>query len=105
MNVYHDVAKIKAAPGTLAVWHKPHRDEQIEVEGTFYVTVRSPEQALEVLEILQEYDIFQFHNKVKLEYTGCSGLMIFLEDQWREWYSDAGYDIHEWYPGVESKGN
>jgi len=89
----------------LVVRHTPFKDEGIEADGTFYVYVRSPEQALEVIEILQEYDRFQYNHQVKLEHTAGSGLLIFWEMKWNEWYSDSGHDISEWYPGIEKDGS
>lgn len=55
----------------------------------FHVPVRNLEQAKLLLEALAQYDIFQFVNKVKPEYSNTGGLLS-LQDcgdglEWLDW--------------------
>lgn len=73
----------------LRVWHIP----QVPMKA-FYVEVKSPKEAIEVMDILADYDIFQFRNNIKPDYTNASGLQVFNEknNEWEEWYDDE-YDM------------
>ena len=46
----------------LRVWHIP----QVPMDDPFYVTVKSPEEAIKMLNLLWSYDDYQFRNKIKL---------------------------------------
>ena len=78
---------------------------------SFYVYVDSPAQAAKILDVLSDYDLFQFHNNVKPDYTNAGGLAMFdstdTEDgpdgSWLDWYDEeTGDDIREW---AESRKN
>lgn len=76
--------------GNLRVWHIP------QVPGKpFYVLVASPEEAIKVLDILASYDMFQYENFIKPGYCNASGLTVFEDGEWTEWYNDDGEDIDE----------
>lgn len=75
----------------LRVWHIP----QIPGEA-FRVSVESPEEAAKVLEILAQYDNFQFEQNVKPDYSNAAGLEVFEDGEWCEWYSEDGEDIDEY---------
>lgn len=76
--------------GDLRVWHIP------QVPGKpFYVPVQSPEEAIKVLDILADYDQFQFQNNIKPDYCNASGLEVFEGGEWVEWYNEDGEDIDE----------
>lgn len=74
----------------LRVWHIP----QIPGEP-FHVSVESPQEAVKVLEILAQYDNFQFEQKIKPDYSNAAGLEIYEDGEWREWYSEDGESIDE----------
>ncbi len=92
MKIYEDLNELTPVPGTLAVWYRPSP----ESEFSFYVPVISPDQAIDAIEELQELDGSQFDTQIKEGTKGISGLMIFMDDIWKEWYHDNGCDIHEW---------
>lgn len=76
----------------LRVWHIP----QIPMKP-FYVSVESPEEAMKILEVLWDYDLFQYENRIKPDYANTSGLEYFDEEEneWFEWYDEDGFDIRE----------
>lgn len=77
----------------LRVWHIP----QVPMRA-FYVYVDSVEQAINVLDILAEYDLFQYKNNVKPDYCNAQGLEEWCEEdyEWHEWYNEDGLDVHEY---------
>lgn len=77
----------------LKVWHIP----QVPMKA-FHVDVERPEEAIKVLNILAQYDLFQYENRVKPDYTSAQGLIEFdeQEKEWFEWYSEEGEDIREY---------
>ncbi len=74
----------------LRVWWKP----QIPMKS-FYVEVATPQEGRKVLNILAKYDLFQFKNDIKPDYSNAGGLQVFENDDWSEWYSEDGWDIDE----------
>lgn len=84
--------------GALRVWHTP----QIPGEP-FHVRVDSPEEAQSVLDLLADYDRFQFENNIKPDYCNVQGLEVYEadagegEEGWCEWCDEeTGDDINEW---------
>ncbi len=75
----------------MRVWHIP----QIPVKA-FHVPVKSPDEAVIMLNALADYDIFQLENNIKPDYFNAQGLEVFEDDEWIEWYNDDGEDIHEY---------
>ena len=55
--------------GDLRVWHIP----QVPM-NSFKVEVENVKEAIKILNVLADYDIFQFKNKVKPDYSNASGL-------------------------------
>jgi hypothetical protein len=53
------------------------------------------------LELLAQYDLFQFENRIKPDYANGQCLVIYEADggygkpDWSEWYSEAGYEIRK----------
>lgn len=60
----------------------------------FEVDVESVREATKILNLLSDYDAFQFENKVKPDYSNTGGLKIWAEDDgdgkpgWIEWYDE-----------------
>lgn len=77
----------------LRVWHIP----QVPMKA-FHVSVESPDEAIKILDVLAHYDLFQFENRVKPDYSSAQGLEEFNEEtqEWDEWYSEDGLDIREY---------
>lgn len=77
----------------LQVWHIP----QVPMKA-FRVDVETPEEAIKILDILAEYDLFRFENRVNLDYCNAQGLEEWDDQEggWCEWYSEDGLDIKEY---------
>lgn len=73
-----------ATIGDLKVWWIP------QVPGkAFEVPVETLEMGLKLVTVLAAYDLFQFEQKVKPDYTNVGGVMRF------EGWTEAGHDA-EW---------
>lgn len=91
--------KLKTNPsvGDLRVWWCP----QIPMTR-FFVDVASPQEAKKLLDVLADYDMFQFENNVKGDYCNAGGLEVFedVDEEgdlaWYEWsHPETGEDIDE----------
>jgi len=80
----------------LRVAHVP----QFPMEA-FYVEVKSLEEAKLLFDVLANYDLFQFENNVKPDYTNATFLEEFDEErnEWVSWIDDeTGIDdINEYF--------
>lgn len=76
--------------GDLRIWHIP----QVPMEG-FKVAVKSIEEAKKILDVLADYDIFQFEHKVKPDYSNAAGLEVFDGKEWVDWEDEFGNGIDE----------
>jgi hypothetical protein len=75
--------------GDLKVWHIP----QVPMKQ-FEVPVDSPEEGIKVMDILANYDTFQFDNNIKPDYCNVQGLVVLGSDgEWYEWSNENGDDI------------
>jgi hypothetical protein len=89
--------------GDLRVWWIP----QVPMKA-FYVPVKDIHEAHLILDTLARYDIFQFENKVKPDYSNAGGLEIYESDydgtgkpDWFEWENEDGENIDN----VDDNGN
>lgn len=75
------------------VWHNC----QIGRVGRFFVEVKNIKEAWFILNVLWKYDMFQYSNCIKGDYSSVSGLEYFdeYENDWCEWYDDNGLDIKD----------
>lgn len=81
-----------AKEGSLRVWHNP----QLGRGTIFYVYgIRDVKHALEVIETLSAYDLFQLENGIKPDFCNCSGLEVFEDGSWEEYVSDDHEDISD----------
>jgi Superinfection exclusion gene product 17 len=83
-------AKDEANEGDLRVWHIP----QVPMKP-FHVAVRNIREADLILETLAFYDIFQFKNKIKPDYSNAAGLEVFKEGEWEDWYDEESGDSYD----------
>lgn len=75
--------------GDLRVWWIP----QVPMKQ-FHAPVKDIEQAKLLLRTLAEYDMFQYHNRVKGDYCNAGGLEVFDGAEWFEWDDpETGDDI------------
>lgn len=93
----------------LKVWWVP------QVPGKpFEAPVSSVEEGVKVMDVLADYDRFQFENRIKPDYCNAGGLLMFdpedgtdgPDGSWCEWFYDDGdgwWDDPREY--LESKGS
>jgi hypothetical protein len=74
----------------LQVWWIP----QVPMK-TFTVDVKSLEEGVKIMNVLADYDIFQFENNVKPDYANMGGINQWSEDcdgegnpGWESWYDE-----------------
>lgn len=74
--------------GDLRIWWIP------QVPGNpFLFPVSNLLEAKRVLDILGEYDAFQYEHGIKPDYSNAGGLHVYEGGVWVDWYSDEGEDI------------
>jgi len=66
--------------GTLRVWWIP----QVPM-NSFYVYVKTIKEAKLIIQVLADYDTFQFENKVKPDYSNVGGLQVYDGEEWIDW--------------------
>jgi len=68
----------------------------------FHIDVETPEEGRNLLDVLANYDQFQFDQRIKPDYANAGGLEVFEGGEWIEWEGDFGEDIGA-YELVEGK--
>jgi hypothetical protein len=83
--------------GDLRVWWIP----QVPMQP-FYVPVKDIKDAKLILDTLARYDLFQFKNHIKPDYSNAGGLQVYSDDiddeetsGWEEWENENGENIDE----------
>lgn len=66
--------------GDLRIWWIP----QVPMKA-FHRSVPTISEAKRLLETLAHYDIFQFENNIKPDYSNMGGLSVFEDDEWMGW--------------------
>ena len=61
--------------GDMQVWWIP----QIPMKS-FEVEIDSPEEGKKIMDILANYDIFQYENNIKPDYCNAGGIRIWVAD-------------------------
>lgn len=87
----------------LRVWHIP----QVPMKA-FFVETDSLETAVAIQNALANYDLFQYENNVKGDYSNASGIHIWdeslsdqdlidmeLEDRWVDWFYEDGQEFFD----------
>jgi len=78
--------------GDLQVWWMP----QVSMKASFDVDVQTPQEAYKLLQVLANYDLFQFENNIKPDYSNAGGLNVFEDGEWCSWYDEEEDSIDEW---------
>lgn len=70
----------------------------------FIVPINSIEEALLVFDVLADYDLFQYENRIKPDYANITILNYWDEEEqeWLNWTDEYGYEIGH-YELVNSK--
>ena len=68
----------------MRVYHIP----QVGTNTIFYIPVKSEIEASKVMNILACYDLFQYENNIKPDFSNMSGVQIYNEEEleWEDWY-------------------
>lgn len=82
--------------GDLRVWWIP----QIPM-NSFYVQVESIKEAMKILTVLADYDIFQYENKVKPDYSNVGGLHEWDGSDWIDYEDEEGKSIDDLMENLE----
>jgi hypothetical protein len=79
-----------AKEGDLQIWWIP------QIPGkSFLVPVASVEEAMKLLDVLAEYDAFQFNNGIKGDYCNAGGLNVYEGGDWVDWSNEDGDSIDD----------
>ncbi|KKN07676.1 hypothetical protein LCGC14_1064490 [marine sediment metagenome] len=83
--------------GDLRVWWIP----QVPMKA-FRVPVKDTEQAKLILNTLAQYDLFQWRNNIKPDFSNTGGLEVYVASidgentpGWEEWENEEGEDIND----------
>lgn len=81
---------------------------------SFNILVKSLEEARLLLDVLAEYDIFQFNNRIKPDFCNAGGLQIWDDsldpdkngERWCDWYDEeTGMDFDEYCDANDKRFN
>ena len=76
--------------GDLRVWWIP----QVPMQDSFHVKVKNPKEAKKILDVLAQYDLYQFDNNIKPDYCNAGGLQVEdINGDWYEWDNEDGETI------------
>ena len=68
----------------LRVWWCPQIGAEIPL---FTVDVATVRQGVAIMDALADYDLYQFNNKIKPDYSNTGGLEVLESSgEWEEWY-------------------
>ncbi len=69
---------------------------QVPSKNAFRVPVETIEEGAFLLEVLAQYDLFQFEMYARPDYGNVGGLEVFEDGEWCDWSNPSGEDIGEW---------
>ena len=61
----------------------------------FYYEVPDVMTGKHLLEALAQYDLFQYENKVKPDYSNAGGLQVLENGEWLDWENEDGESIDD----------
>ena len=91
--------------GDLRIWWIP----QLGMGNTFYWSVKTIADGVNLMNLLAEYDAFELANNVKPDYANAGGIEMFQQaetcQEWQDWYDqETGEDDpREWLEQQVSK--
>jgi hypothetical protein len=71
----------------------------------FIVSVKDLEEAKKIFDVLADYDLFQFKNKIKPDYANATVLEEWDEEEqdWLSWYDEeTGLDFDQYWDEKEA---
>jgi len=82
---------MKIKEGSLRVWWIP----QVPSDNPFRVEVSTVNKAKLLVEVLGNYDAYQFENDIKPDYCNTGGLEVFEDGKWVEWEDEEGNNVED----------
>ena len=76
----------------LKVWWIP----QISMSDRFEVVVDDEVRANLLLNVLAEYDLYQYKNKVKPDYCNTGGVEMWEDGEWVDWHNEEYDDFDDY---------
>lgn len=89
-EIFDNFTKDAPKEGDLKIWWIP----QVPMKA-FTFRVPDLRTAQQMLDVLAQYDLFQWRNDVKPDYSNAGGLQVFEDGEWTDWYSEDGDDFDE----------
>ncbi len=93
----------EAGDRTLRVWWQP----QVPMKS-FYVYVDTIGEAISVVDLLGDYDYFEFDNDVKPDFSNAGGVEMLVGNEWEDWEGMHGDnyfdDLDEYIAYLEGLG-
>lgn len=68
--------------------------------GSFYIPVRSVEEAKKIMDVLAYYDCFLMNQEIRGDYCNDGGLEVW-DDKAEEWNDWCGEDDDHYFDGVD----
>ena len=85
----------------LKVWWIP----QVPMKA-FEVEILSLAEGVKLLDVLANYDLFQFENRIKPDYCNAGGIVMLEGDGWVDWYDEAtGEDDPRMFLSLQSEAD
>lgn len=77
----------------MRVWWKP----QVPMRS-FYVPVENIGEGAKIIQVLTDYDLFQYENRIKPDYSNMGGIEVFNEElnSWEDWEIESK-SLGEWF--------
>lgn len=96
--------KNENTPTKFRVWWIPNAPM-----NAFFVYVDSPEEGAKICDVLANYDLFQYKNNIKTDYSNTGGIQSFdpTDDfdspggSWSDWCPDDDEEFSEWRENLE----
>lgn len=66
----------------------------------FLVPVSTVREGVAVMDLLASYDLFQYRNNIKGDYSNASVLEMLDEGEWISWSNDETDDPREWIESI-----
>jgi hypothetical protein len=78
--------------GDLKVWWVP----QVPMKA-FEYPVKTPQEGAILCDALAMYDLFQYENNIKPDYSNAGGLVVYQEEDtgWTDWCAEDGTEFEE----------
>ena len=70
----------------LRVWWNPQVGE---VFTQFFVNVDTVEEGVKIMDVLADYDAYQYESNIKGDYANVGGLQLKEDGEWGDWWIES----------------